>query len=352
MSAGQDAEASAVAALTAAVSPAAGSTAAPLPAADDAPSPVVPAALASLDGVAPGALPAGAPGKDGRLILEFVSSGGAGAAQEGAASAGGAVPGGRTAVARRFARTPLHLTRTLTPDRAFPGMAASYVQSTGGGLVQGDRCRVDVTCRSGAHALVTTQAATKSQRMDRGYALNDAHLAVDAGAVLEYLPDPVICHGGTRLHQNLEARVVAGGRLIASDCIVSGRLARGEAHAYDLVTSITRVEYDGRPLALDRLTLEPGSGADPVLAAGSDALGSLVAVTGDASVTREVVAAMRAVDVPGVRIGASSLHGGLGAWARVLGSGGVEPATRALHALWDAARRAMLGAPAFDLRKM
>lgn len=277
-----------------------------------------------------GALPAGAPGKDGLVELEFAPE-----------------PGGGSGWVRHRRRTPLTVMRPLHVDPADPGLPVTYLMATGAGLVQGDRTTVDVTVRDSARALVTTQAATKVHRMDHGHATAATKLAVGAGARLEYLPDPAILHAGSRLHQSLTATVAEGATLIAADAIVSGRLAHGERHGYDAVVATMDIRAaDGLPLVRDRLILAPGGSA--VVTGGADVIGSLIVVTPHAGAA---LAALREVCVPGVRWAASALPHGAGAWARYL-TDDTDAATAAAHAGWAAARRAACNAPAFDLRRM
>ena len=49
------------------------------------------------------------------------------------------------------------------------------------------------------------------------------------GAFAEYVPDPLIPHGGARLQQEVVAAVEPGGRLILSEVVAPGRVAGGEA---------------------------------------------------------------------------------------------------------------------------
>ena len=71
-------------------------------------------------------------------------------------------------------------------------MAFVFVQQFGDGLVQGDRYRIDIDCGPGTAAHVTTQAATNIFGARENFATQLVNLRVRAGAVLEYLPDPVV----------------------------------------------------------------------------------------------------------------------------------------------------------------
>ena len=110
--------------------------------------------------------------------------------------------GGRTAVTRAVARSPLRL---LTPRP--PGPAAwAFTSSFGGGIVDGDVLRIDVSVGEGASALVTTQASTKVYRSPKG-ARQVLSATVAEGALLALLPDPVACFGGANFASSASGKV-------------------------------------------------------------------------------------------------------------------------------------------------
>lgn len=291
-------------------------------------------------GRAPGMTPVGpgSPGKDGRVELAFAPDG-----------AGG------TCWTRRRARAPLAMMRPLYVDPAAPGTPVAYLMALGGGLVQGDRATVEVAVAAGGHAVITTQAATRVHRMDAGHAEAATRLRVGPGAVLEHLADPVLAVPGARLVQGTRAEVAAGGALILVDSLVLTESGGGRDRVPEPPPARVRARLDvdcaGTPLLRERLRL--GGPAGPVGLGEAGAVGGLTCV-GDPPAVAAAVAAMRAVAVPGARIGVSTLAGGRGAWARVAGvdpARPAEPVGLALRALWAAARPALLGLPAFDLRK-
>ncbi|MFC3849621.1 urease accessory protein UreD [Corynebacterium hansenii] len=305
------------------------------------------------------ALPAGAPGKDGLLVLEFAPKDGAPGTGHGTAigTDGDGEDAITTAISRptewtrRRHRTPLRVTRPLHPDPSLPGLPVVYSMCTGGGLVQGDRTRTDITVRAGSHALVTSQAATKIHSMTQGFAANDVSLVVESGATLEHLPDPTICFPRSTLHQTLTADVAPGGTLITADITVLGRLSDGDPLTHDHARLDTRITVDGRPALIDRTVLGGPGAFHPVMTGGAPVLGTFIAIAPDAATTRELAEAMRAAggagsDRPGVTI----LHRDAGVVARMLGHD-AEAIQLAFHRLWDAARRHLLGVGAFDLRK-
>ncbi|USX45244.1 urease accessory protein UreD [Dietzia kunjamensis] len=289
----------------------------------------------------PGALPVGSPGKVGVLDLAFRRD--------------GCDPAGRTVLAERFQKSPLQVMRPLYIDSVLREMPTVYVMSTGGGIVGGDRLDMDVRVAAGAHALVTTQAANRVHRMDVGYATQDVFLALGAGAVCEWLPDPLIPYGGSRFQQRLRAEVSEDAVLIAADVLTAGRVARGERWDVDAYVSAVEISRpDGALLAVDTTHITRDEAGHPLVTGDADAIGTLFVVAPGpadelAAVMRSAADAVGADSAP-VRCGVSTLPDGCGAWLRVLGRG-QEHVESAVRAVWSAARVHLLGAPAPDLRK-
>jgi urease accessory protein len=283
------------------------------------------------------ALPVGAPGKVGVLELTLAAS------------------GGTTRVHRQYQRSPLYAYRPIHLDPGRPDMAFVFVQQAGDGLVQGDRCRIDVRCGPGSALHLTTQAATNVFRGPQDFAQQLVNLRADAEAVVEYLPDPLVPFRGARLFQRTCVTAHRSATVIFGETLLPGRVAHGEAHDYDEVGCETELRSPGGRLQFaDVLRLSPGNGQDPRslgMLGGHDVVATLFVVTAEldppAIVTRlrDALAAC-----PHVLAGASELPGGRGAAARILGPSSKAVKT-AMHSAWNAARVALFGIPAPDLRK-
>jgi urease accessory protein len=297
-------------------------------------------AVASGPEHAAGSLPVGSPGKVGVLDLDYRACG-----------------DGRTVLADRYQKSPLQVMRPLYIDPVLHGVPVTYLMSTGGGVVGGDRLDIDVTLSDRAHALITTQAATRVHRMDAGYATQNVTLRLGAGAVCEWVPDPLIPFAGSRFQQRLGATVPEDAVLVVSDVLTAGRVAHGERWAVDaLVSAVEVTRPDGVPLVVDTTRIVGGGGSDDeMVTGGADAIGTLFVLapgpaTDLAAVMRAAGDGCGAVRSGGVRCGVSTLPEGSGAWARVLGAS-PEAVEAAVRAVWSAAREHVLGAPAPDLRK-
>jgi len=263
--------------------------------------------------------------------------------------------GGMTRICHLHQRAPLHIYRPIHLDPARPEMAFIFVLQAGDGFVLGDRCRIDVECAPGAAVHVTTQAATNIFAAPDHVATQHVDLHAGAGAVLEYMPEPTVPFRGSRFFQRIRLILDPEGTAIVAETLLPGRVAHGEAHAYDLYRSDIEAERpDGTLLFADTLRLSPACGDDPhslALLGPHEVLATLYAVTARAE-PRRIVAELREAlathsDIAG---GASELPNQCGAAVRILGPTG-KAVRAALRTAWNAARLAALGAPAPNLRK-
>ena len=297
----------------------------------------LPEEVAGFDDAIQGGLLVGAPGKVGLLELTLAPSGGV------------------TRVQRQYHRAPLHLYRPIYLDPGRPDMAFVFVQQSGDGLVQGDRYRIDIDCAPGSAAHITTQAATNVYGARQNFATQLVNLHAGAGAVVEYLPDPLVPFRGARLFQRTSVTADRSSTVILGETLLPGRVAHGEAHLYDVICAETEVRRpDGTLQFADVLRLNPAGGEDPRslgVLGGHDVVGTLYVVTGQMAPSAIVSLLREALgSCPGVLAGASELPGGCGAVARLLGATS-KAVKGAMRSAWDAARVALLGVPAPDLRK-
>ncbi|WP_449486694.1 urease accessory protein UreD [Streptomyces avidinii] len=272
---------------------------------------------------------------------------------------------GRTELVRHYQKSPLQIMRPLYFDPHRPDLPITFLMSTGGGVIQADRLRTDLSFGPGASAHVTTQAATKVYRMEHDYAVAQTFLTAGPHSYVEYLPDPVIPYVDSRFYQRTVITADPTATVLVSETVLSGRLARGERNAYAVFASDFELRRtDGQLLALDTVRLEPdgsegprgeggrgGNGVDgPAVLAGHSVMACLFAVSPLAP-ARELADLLHATLAGrGLPYGVSVLPQDCGAWVRILGEH-TEPVTRALTATWDALRRRLIGVPAPDLRK-
>jgi urease accessory protein len=260
---------------------------------------------------------------------------------------------GVTRVSRHYQRAPLHLYRPIYLDASRPDMAFLFLQQFGDGLVQGDRYRIDIDCGPGSATHIATQAATNLFGARQNFASQLVELRVAKDAVLEYLPDPVVPFRGSRFFQRTRVTVDPEATVILGETLLPGRVSHGERHAYDLYWSETEVcRPDGTPLAADALRLTGDERPTSLGRLGThDVIASLYVVAPQPG-QAELIAALRTALAARADVlpGVSELPNGCGVAVKLLGS--TSKAVRTgLNTAWNAARIALLGVPAPNLRK-
>jgi len=151
--------------------------------------------------------------------------------------------------------------KLLTP-RSRGDSVWAYTSSFGGGMVAGDRTRLEVTVDAGAHCFLGTQASTKIYRNPARLPCTHeltAHVADDALLILA--PDPVQCFAESSYEQRQHFTLAPPANLLLIDWMSAGRTARGERWNFRRYLSRNEVERDGRKLLVDALLLDSQDGA-------------------------------------------------------------------------------------------
>jgi urease accessory protein len=141
---------------------------------------------------------------------------------------------GKTVVKEQYSKIPLFTQRALYLEESLPSMAYIYIMSPSGGILQGDRYRMDIVLKNKACAHITTQGATRVYRMERNYATQIVNVVVDEGCYLEIVPDQIIPFRDSRFYQTVNLKVHDKGTMMYSEMIVPGRVASGESFQYDI----------------------------------------------------------------------------------------------------------------------
>lgn len=140
----------------------------------------------------------------------------------------------KTIVRDLYTKGPIHAQRALYLEESLPSMAYMYIMSTSGGILQGDRYRMDIALSKGTSAHITTQGATRIYRMERNYATQIINVDLEADSYFEFIPDQIIPYRQSRFYQTLKMRVHDSATMIYSEMVVPGRVASGESFEYDI----------------------------------------------------------------------------------------------------------------------
>jgi urease accessory protein len=265
-------------------------------------------------------------GRDGSLALRFVRR------------------GERTVMSGCRWTTPLQVMAPLALED--PAAVVSLLNPTGG-LVGGDRLSIVVEAGAGAHACLTTPSATRVYRTTGDVAVQTVSLRVDAGALVEWVPDHLIPSAGAAFRQSIEVELAGDAALVLVDAFAAGRVARGEAWRFTRLETTLDVRDPRGRIFRDRLCLDGRQAWDGLgMSESCPYLATAVIVGGPGAVPL-------LADLAGLGDGRSAV--GAAALPRrgvvVRACAASAPALTAIaRAIWGAARR-HLGLPVLDLRK-
>jgi urease accessory protein len=177
-----------------------------------------------------------------------------------------------------------------TPEPGEPPTAA--LLNCAGGLAGGDALRQSVRLEAGAQATLSTAAAEKVYRSLGPETRVETAIVLEAGAVLEWIPQETILFDGARFLRGMRAELAPGATLLAAEALVFGRAARGETMTRGLVRDRWRLHGPQGLLWADALALEGDLAAllaAPFGFAGAEALGTLLLAGGDAVAGRDLL---------------------------------------------------------------
>jgi urease accessory protein len=248
---------------------------------------------------------------------------------------------GRTYLARRQHVGPLCVQRPFFPEG---NVCHVYVVHPPGGIVGGDDLTLSVNTLDGAHAVLTTPAATKFYRCESQHALQRQHFVV-RHAALEWLPQESIFYRSARARSSTIVELDRQSRFIGWEIPCLGLPARGECFDQGQLRLSMEVWVDSAPRFIDRLLVDGDHRARTAAwgLAGFDAIGTLIAYPG----TPAMVTAIRDLDSAGVQLAATLVDEVL--VCRCLGAQ-AEGVKHALIAAWQILRPMLLDRPAVKPR--
>jgi urease accessory protein len=164
----------------------------------------------------------------------------------------------KTVLKEQYSKVPLYTQRVLYLEESLPSMAYLYIISPSGGVLQGDRYRMDITLSKNALFHLTTQGATRLYRMDKNYATQVVNITVGEGCYFEFIPDQIIPYRNSRFYQKVMLNVHDKATMVYSELLVPGRVASGESFDYDICYLKTIAKnQDGELRFIDIAILEP-----------------------------------------------------------------------------------------------
>ena len=214
----------------------------------------------------PAQMRAAAPGKVGELRLGF------------------SVRRGRSVLHDLYRVAPLLVQRELFWDEAMPELPICAIISIGGGILQGDRYKIDIYLEEGACAHVNTQSANRIHQMDANYASQHQTVTLASGCYLEYLPDFTIPYKGSRFINQTDIVIAEDATLLYGEMMMTGRKHHNadERFGLDLLSmSVSVRRPGGRRIFTEKVLIEKD---DPTIDFGAvmggfDAFASIMCIT-------------------------------------------------------------------------
>jgi urease accessory protein len=152
-------------------------------------------------------------------------------------------------------RPPLAVVRGFAHD---DGTALVHMHNVSGGVLAGDALETSIEVGTGSRAQVTTVGATQVYRSASGSeARQSFDIRVADGALLEYVPDPLIPFAGAVYSQRTTIALGADAGLFWWEIVAPGRIWRGERFGYERLELCAEISADEHPIALERFVLEP-----------------------------------------------------------------------------------------------
>ena len=184
----------------------------------------------------------------------------------------------------------------LVFPRARRNDADVILVNTAGGITGGDAYDLDVTVRAGAALTLTTQAAERAYRAQRGEVGRvTTRLHVHKDACFHWLPQELILFNRCSLARSLHVDLEPGARFLMVEPVVFGRAAMDETLEDVYFQDRIKIMRSGTRLYMDAMTLTGAATAHlakPAIAGGAGAMASVVFVDPQAAHHLTAVRAM------------------------------------------------------------
>jgi urease accessory protein len=204
------------------------------------------------------------------------------------------------------------------PRRVAPGWIDVVMLNSGGGVAGGDRLNVSIAAGPGSQATIAAQAAERYYRIRSTDAPSrvNAHLTVNPGGALEWLPQETILFDQSALERRLEVDLADDARFLGLETVVFGRQAMGERVRQGWLRDLILIRRNNELLLHDAIRIDGAIDAklqNTAVAAGARVVATIVYVVPDAAQKLDAVR----LALAGVEAAASVWNGLL--LARILG---------------------------------
>jgi urease accessory protein len=164
--------------------------------------------------------------------------------------------GERSVLGERRQMGPLLVQRPFYPEG--DEVCHTYLLHPPGGIVGGDRLRLELSVEQNAHALLTNPGATRWYFSPNRTACSEQRARLGKGATLEWLPQESLVFNGARAKFATRIDLAGDSRLMGWEILGLGRPACGEKFQDGSLDFRMEISRDGRPLFLERQRSEQG----------------------------------------------------------------------------------------------
>jgi len=162
---------------------------------------------------------------------------------------------GKTVAKRVYFQGAFKVMRPVYSDDS--GQVCYYLLNPGGGFLDGDRYRMEISADEGSKVTLTTQSATKVYKTPKSFAYQETNIHLKKGSYLEYLPDPLIAYENARYKQKNVVHMERGASFLYTDIVTPGWSPSGDHFSYDTIQLITEIYWDGKLGVFDHIKLVP-----------------------------------------------------------------------------------------------
>lgn len=213
----------------------------------------------------------------------------------------------RTQLTGLFCAAPLKIARTFARGAALD----VCVMDASPGMLAGDFYEFDWRLEKHAQVRIGTQGFTRVHPSRENPCRLRQRMQVSAGAVLEYFPEPLMLYANASLRAETEVEIGDGATLLMAEVLCAGRVARGEAFAFEHYTNRLRVRRGGQLIYCAQNSLSPAQFAPQRRGAWDDFTHQAGFVAFSPRASREACVNLREIlaGCPNVYGGASLLEG-------------------------------------------
>lgn len=260
----------------------------------------------------------------------------------------------KTTITKQFSQVPLQIQRAVYPEESIPEMAYLYIISPSGGILQGDRYKIDVTLKNNAISHITTQGATRIYSMNSNFASQITNITVDDNCYLEYIPDQIIPYQNSRYYQKVNLNIHDEATMIYSEVLTPGRMAMNEYFDYDVCYLRTYCKNQEEKFrCLENMKIEPKNqnlNSDGILGK-NKIVGTVYILTKKDHITElENMINTNLEKLEEVSIGTSILPNESGIIVKILGDN-TEDIFKLIYGVLKITRKKILGAEFSKIRK-